>query len=100
MVIRGGENVYPAEVEDVLMGFGKVADVGVIGVSDEKWGEVGLAVVVPTPGVEVSEEEVIEFCRGKLAKYKIPKRVAFVEALPRTATGKILKKELKAQFNP
>lgn len=100
MYISGGENVYPAEVEDVLMGFGKVADVGVIGVSDEKWGEVGLAVVVPTPGVEVSEEEVIEFCRGKLAKYKIPKRVAFVEALPRTATGKILKKELKAQFNP
>lgn len=98
MYISGGENVYPAEVEDTLMGFEKIADAGVIGIPDDKWGEVGLAVVVPTPGVEVSEEEVIEFCRGKLAKYKIPKRVAFVEALPRTATGKILKKELKAQF--
>jgi fatty-acyl-CoA synthase len=100
MYISGGENVYPAEVEDVLMGFDKVADVGVIGVPDEKWGEVGLAVVVPTPGVDLSEEEVIEFCKGKLAKYKIPKKVAFTEALPRTATGKILKKDLKAQFIP
>ena len=98
MYISGGENVYPAEVEDVLMSFDKIADAGVIGVPDEKWGEVGMAIVVPTPGVEISEEEVIEFCRGKLAKYKIPKKVAFVEALPRTATGKILKKELKAQF--
>ena len=58
----------------------------------------GLAVVVPTPGVEVTEEEIISYCQGKLAKYKIPKKVVFVEALPRTATGKILKKELKAQF--
>jgi len=99
MYISGGENVYPAEVEDALMGFEKIADAGVIGIADEKWGEVGLAVVVPAPGIEVSEEEVIEFCKGKLAKYKIPKRVAFVEALPRTATGKILKKELKAQFS-
>ena len=98
MYISGGENVYPAEVEDVLVGFDKLADAGVIGVPDEKWGESGLAVVVPAPGVELSEEEVIEYCRGKLAKYKIPKKVAFVEALPRTATGKILKKELKAQF--
>jgi len=98
MYISGGENVYPAEVEDVLMGFEKIADVGVIGVPDEKWGEVGLAVVVPTPGVDLSEDEVIEFCKGKLAKYKIPKKAAFTESLPRTATGKILKKELKAQF--
>jgi fatty-acyl-CoA synthase len=98
MYISGGENVYPAEVEDVLMAFEKIADAGVIGIPDDKWGEVGLAVVVPTPGVEMSEEEVIEFCKGRLAKYKIPKKVAFVEALPRTATGKILKKELKAQF--
>jgi fatty-acyl-CoA synthase len=100
MYISGGENVYPAEVEDVIMGFGKVADVGVIGIPHEKWGESGLAVVVPAPGVELSEEEVIEYCRGKLAKYKIPKKVTFIEALPRTATGKILKKELKAQFTP
>jgi fatty-acyl-CoA synthase len=98
MYISGGENVYPAEVEDVLMAYEKVADAGVIGIPDTKWGEVGLAVVVPTPGVEVTEQEIIEFCKGKLAKYKIPRKVAFVEALPRTATGKILKKELKSQF--
>lgn len=100
MYISGGENVYPAEVEDVLMGFDKLADAGVIGIPDERWGEIGLAVVVPKPDIEVTEAEVIDFCRGKLAKYKIPKKVAFVEALPRTATGKILKKELKVQFNP
>ncbi|MBC7246664.1 MAG: long-chain fatty acid--CoA ligase [Actinobacteria bacterium] len=98
MYISGGENVYPAEVEDVLMSFEKIADAGVIGIPDEKWGEVGMAVVVPKPGVELSEEEVIQFCRGKLAKYKIPKKVVFAESLPRTATGKILKKELKSQF--
>ncbi len=98
MYISGGENVYPAEVEDVLMAFEKLADAGVIGIPDDKWGEVGLAVVVATPGREVTEEEVITFCKERLAKYKVPKKVVFVEALPRTATGKILKKELKAQY--
>ena len=98
MYISGGENVYPAEVEDVIMGFSEVADVGVIGVPDERWGEVGLAVVVKNPGVEVTEEQIIANCQGKLAKYKIPKKVAFTEALPRTLTGKILKKDLRAQF--
>jgi fatty-acyl-CoA synthase len=98
MYISGGENVYPAEVEDVLMRFEKLQDAGVIGVPDDKWGEVGLALVVGRPGVEVSSEELIEYCRGKLAGYKIPKKVSFVEALPRTATGKILKRELKERF--
>jgi fatty-acyl-CoA synthase len=100
MYISGGENVYPAEVEDAIMGFDQVADVGVIGIPDEKWGEVGMAIVVLKPGEEVTEEGVIEFCRGRLAKYKIPKKVAFVSELPRTATGKILKKELKAKYLP
>jgi fatty-acyl-CoA synthase len=100
MYISGGENVYPAEVEDAIMGFDQVADVGVIGIPDEKWGEVGMAIVVLKPGEEVTEEGVIEFCRGRLAKYKIPKKVAFVPELPRTATGKILKKELKAKYLP
>ena len=95
MYISGGENVYPAEVEDVILRQENVDDVGVIGVMDEKWGEVGLAVVVPREGVELTEEEIIEFCEGRLAKYKIPKKVIFVEELPRTATGKILKKELR-----
>jgi fatty-acyl-CoA synthase len=98
MYISGGENVYPAEVEDVLMASDKVADAGVIGIPDEKWGEVGLAVIVPAPAAEVTEEEIIEHCRGRLAKYKIPKSVVFVETLPRTVTGKMLKKELRAQY--
>jgi fatty-acyl-CoA synthase len=98
MYISGGENVYPAEVEDVIMGFEGVADVGVIGVPDERWGEVGMAIVVKAPGSEVTEEKIVEQCRGKLAKYKIPKKVTFVEQLPRTLTGKILKKDLRAQF--
>jgi fatty-acyl-CoA synthase len=100
MYISGGENVYPAEVEDAIMGFDRVGDVGVIGIPDEKWGEVGMAIVVPKPGEEVTEESVIEFCKGKLAKYKVPKKVLFTDELPRTATGKILKKALKAQYTP
>ncbi len=100
MYISGGENVYPAEVEDAIMGFDKVADVGVIGMPDDKWGEVGMAVVVPKPEQAVTEGEVVEFCKGKLAKYKVPKKVIFTEELPRTATGKILKKELKAKYLP
>ncbi len=98
MYISGGENVYPAEVESAIMGFEKVADVGVVGVADPKWGEVGVAMVVPKPGIELTEDDVIQYCRSKLGKYKIPKRVVFVEALPRTATGKILKKELRAKL--
>jgi fatty-acyl-CoA synthase len=100
MYISGGENVYPAEVEDAIMAHSQVADVGVIGIPDEKWGEVGMAIVVPKPGETVTEEGVIEFCKGRLARYKTPKKVVFTEALPRTATGKILKKELKAQYLP
>ena len=100
MYISGGENVYPAEVEDAIMGFHPVADVGVIGIADEKWGEVGMAIVVPKPGEEITEEGVIEFCKGKLAKFKVPKKVLFTEELPRTATGKILKKVLKAEYTP
>ncbi len=98
MYISGGENVYPAEVEDVLMSFEKVADVGVIGIPDERWGEVGLAIVVAKPGTKLSEAEVIEFCKNRLAKYKVPKKVEFTDALPRLLTGKILKKDLRANY--
>ncbi len=100
MYISGGENVYPAEVEDAIMGLDKVGDVGVIGIPDEKWGEVGMAIVVPKPGKELTEGDVVEFCKGRLAKYKVPKKVVFAEELPRTATGKILKKELKVKYIP
>ncbi|MFW6101896.1 MAG: acyl-CoA synthetase [Bacteroidota bacterium] len=98
MYISGGENVYPAEVEDVIMGIAQVADCGVIGIPDEKWGEVGLAVVVKKPDMEIAEQEIIDYCRGKLAGYKRPRKVVFAPELPRTLTGKILKKELRAKY--
>ena len=98
MYISGGENVYPAEVEDVIYKMPQVGEVGVVGMEDARWGEVGLAVVVPKKGASLTEEEVREYCRDKLAKYKIPKKIVFAEALPRNATGKVLKKELRAKY--
>ena len=97
MYISGGENVYPAEVENVIYQHPAVAEAAVIGVPHPKWQEVGMAVVVVKEGKTLTANEVIEFCKGKLARYKMPKSVAFVEALPRTAAGKVLKRELKAQ---
>ncbi|MGH2523071.1 MAG: AMP-binding enzyme, partial [Anaerolineales bacterium] len=96
--ISGGENVYPAEVENVLFAHPAIAEAAVIGVPDEKWGEVGRAVVVVKPGQSLTEPEVIEFCQGKLARYKIPKSAVFVDALPRNAAGKVLKTDLRKQF--
>ena len=99
MFISGGENVYPAEVENVIYNHPAVAEVAVIGVPHPQWQEVGKAVVVVKAGQTLTEAEVIEFCQGKLARYKIPKSVAFMEALPRTAAGKVLKRELREQFS-
>jgi fatty-acyl-CoA synthase len=99
MIISGGENVYPAEVEKVLMEHTKISDVAIIGAADEKWGEVGHALVLPqSPEDPVSLEDIEAFCEGKLARYKIPKKVTNVEAIPRTLTGKILKKDLRKQY--
>lgn len=98
MYISGGENVYPAEVENVLFGLKGVADCAVVGLPDDRWGESGLAVVVVAPGAELTEEDVIGWFQGKLARFKIPARVAFVDELPRNATGKVLKRTLKEQF--
>jgi fatty-acyl-CoA synthase len=95
MYISGGENVYPAEVEKVFFTHPKVMDVGVVGVPDEKWGEVGKAYIVPKPGETMNQGEALKFLRGKVGKYKIPKYVAFVEELPKTASGKIQKFLLK-----
>jgi fatty-acyl-CoA synthase len=95
MYISGGENVYPAEVENVLHEHPDVADVAVVGVPDERWGEVGVAFVVAAR--EVGETELIEHCRARLAHYKVPKRVRFVEALPMSAMNKVLKDELRAR---
>ena len=93
MFISGGENVYPAEVESVLHEHPNVADAAVVGVPDETWGEVGAAfVVLDEP---VAEEELIAFCRERLARFKVPKTVAVVDALPRNSTGKVQKSELQ-----
>ncbi len=98
MYISGGENVYPAEVENVLFQLPAVADAAVIGVPNEKWGEVGLAVLVLKPGAEIDRAAVVEHCVSRLAKFKVPNDIAVIDALPRNATGKVLKRELRVQF--
>lgn len=95
MFISGGENVYPAEVENVIYQHPSVAETAVIGIPDPKWQEVGLALVVVKAGEALTEQAVINFCQGKLARYKIPKQVRFLKELPRTAAGKVLKRELR-----
>jgi long-chain acyl-CoA synthetase len=98
MIISGGENVYPAEVENVLGSHPGVGDVGVIGVPSEKWGETVKAIVVRAPGTDASPEDIIAFARERLAHYKCPTSVDFIDVLPRNASGKILKRELRATF--
>jgi acyl-CoA synthetase (AMP-forming)/AMP-acid ligase II len=98
MIISGGENIYPAEVERVLAEHPAVADVAVIGVPDDKWGEVPKAVVVAAPGHPPTEAELMAFCRDRLAHYKCPTSVDVVDELPRNPTGKILKKDLRAPY--
>ena len=98
MIVTGGENVYPAEVENAIFGHPAVADVAVIGVPDSRWGEAVKAVVVKKPGAEVSAEDVIAHARGRIAGYKLPKSVDFVDALPRNPTGKVLRRELRQPY--
>jgi acyl-CoA synthetase (AMP-forming)/AMP-acid ligase II len=98
MVVSGGENIYPVEVENALAKHEAVADVAVIGVPDEKFGEALLAFVVPKPGMALSLEDMIEFCRDQIAGYKIPRQLQVVDELPRNPSGKILKKILRAPF--
>ena len=98
MVVTGGENVYTAEVEAALFLDPAVADVAVIGVPDPRWGEAVKGVVVPRPGGEKDAGAILARLRGRLASYKIPKSIDFVEALPRNASGKILKRELRAPY--
>lgn len=94
MYISGGENVYPAEVESVLDSHPAVVEAAVVGVPDERWGEVGRAVVVLRQGHEVSATELIDWCRERLAAFKVPRQVRYVDALPRSAMNKVLKREL------
>ena len=98
MIISGGENVYPAEVERVLVQHPDVAEVAVIGVPDEKWGETVKAVVVLAEGAAPDEAALIAFTRHRLAHYKSPTSVSVLPALPRNATGKVLKRQLRSSF--
>ncbi|MGB9700798.1 MAG: class I adenylate-forming enzyme family protein [Thermodesulfobacteriota bacterium] len=100
LIISGGENIYPAEVERILLLHPAVQEAAVIGVKDKEWGERVMAVVVLRSGAQVSEEEIINFCKERLASYKRPRQVAFVEELPKNQLGKVLYKELRNRFDP
>jgi fatty-acyl-CoA synthase len=98
MYISGGENVYPAEVEGVLATHPGVVEAAVIAQPDAKWGEVGVAIVTPRVPGSLSAEDLLAFLDGKLARFKLPRRVEFVDALPRNAMGKVVKAELVERF--
>ncbi len=98
MIITGGENVYPAEVENALFDHPAIGDVAVIGVPDEKWGEAVKAVVVLKPSMSATQEEIIAHSRTKIAGYKVPKSIDFTDVLPRNPTGKLLKRELRKPY--
>jgi fatty-acyl-CoA synthase len=98
MYISGGENVYPAEVENVLFQLEGVAEAAVIGVHDEKWGEVGKAIIALKPGANLSAESVIAYCKSRLAGFKTPRHVVFIPALPRNAAGKVEKPRLRREY--
>jgi len=98
MFISGGENVYPAEIENVIYQLPAVAEVAVVGVPDPKWQEVGKAIVVLKAGQQLSEDEILAYLQDKLARYKIPKSVAFIDKLPRNDIGKVVKRQLREMF--
>jgi long-chain acyl-CoA synthetase len=96
MICSGGENIYPAEVESAVFGHPDVAEVAVVGMPDDRWGESVLAVVVPCADAEADEESVLAWARERIAGYKAPRAVRFVDALPKSAAGKILRREVRA----
>ena len=98
MIVSGGENVYPIEVEEALAHHPDVAEVAVIGVPHERWGETVKALVVPRAGAEPSPDELIAFARDRLAGYKLPRSIELVDELPRTPSGKVLKRELRERY--
>jgi fatty-acyl-CoA synthase len=95
LVIRGGENIYPREVEEFLYTHPGVADVQVIGVPDPRYGEELMAWVMPSPGASLDPDEIREFCRGKIAHFKVPRYVKLVDAFPMTVTGKVQKYKMR-----
>jgi acyl-CoA synthetase (AMP-forming)/AMP-acid ligase II len=97
MFIIGGFNAYPAEIENLLLRNDAIAQVAVIGVPDDRMGEVGMAFVVPRPGAAMDPDALIAWAREEMANYKVPRRVAIVDALPLNASGKVLKFELRAR---
>jgi acyl-CoA synthetase (AMP-forming)/AMP-acid ligase II len=98
MIITGGENVYPAEVESAIYGHPDVLEVAVIGVPDDKWGEAVKAVCAPKPGASIDADSIISWARERIAGFKVPKSIDVIEALPRNASGKILRKDLRAPY--
>ncbi|MFZ2177008.1 MAG: 3-[(3aS,4S,7aS)-7a-methyl-1,5-dioxo-octahydro-1H-inden-4-yl]propanoyl:CoA ligase, partial [Rhodococcus sp. (in: high G+C Gram-positive bacteria)] len=97
MYISGGFNVYPAEIENALARLDGVADSAVIGVPDDRMGEVGRAYVVPKPGTSLGDDEVLAFCKKHLANFKVPRSVRFVDSLPRNPSGKVMKNVLREE---
>jgi acyl-CoA synthetase (AMP-forming)/AMP-acid ligase II len=98
MIISGGMNIYPAEIEAALEQHQKIYDVAVFGIPSDEWGELVHATIVVAPGEELSADEVIAFSRDHLAGYKTPRSIAFSDELPRTGSGKILKRQLRAPY--
>jgi len=98
MIVTGGENVYTTEVEAALYQHPDVHEAAVVGVPDEKYGEALFAVIVPAPGKTLTEQQIIDHCRGRIGNYKIPRKMAFVDAMPKSAMGKILKTELRKTY--
>ena len=98
MIVSGGENIYPAEVENAILGCPGVADAAVIGVPDERWGEAVKAIVVPLPGASPDPADIIAWARQRIAGFKAPKSVDFIDALPRNASGKVLRRELRKPY--
>jgi fatty-acyl-CoA synthase len=98
IIVSGGENISSLEVEKALVAHPSVYEAAVIPVPDEKWGEVPKGLVVAKPGSALSEAELLEFCRSRIAHFKCPRSIDFVESLPKTATGKILKKGLRKKY--
>jgi acyl-CoA synthetase (AMP-forming)/AMP-acid ligase II len=98
MIISGGFNIYPSEIEQVIWSHPAVQDCAVIGVPDEKWGEAVKAVIELKPGKSASEDDILGLCREKLGGMKTPKSVEFIDALPRSPVGKVLKKDLRARY--